>query len=171
MSEENRRLIERFYAAFDRCDGEEMSSLYADAAHFRDPAFGDLNGPQVGAMWRMLTSRATDLEIELASHDASETTGSANWIARYTFGATGRHVVNDVRATFRFSNGLIADHVDEFDFRRWARQALGIQGVLVALVPPLRAKVRSRARAQLEEFMASEPGINAASSAPREPAS
>ena len=73
------------------------------------------------------------------------------------FGATGRHVVNDVRATFRFSNGLIADHVDEFDFRRWARQALGIQGVLVALVPPLRAKVRSRARAQLEEFMASEP--------------
>ncbi len=157
MSEENRKLIERFYAAFGRRDGEEMSSLYADGAHFRDPAFGDLHGPEVGAMWRMLTSRATDLEIELASHDASETTGSANWIARYTFGATGRHVVNDVRATFRFSDGLIADHVDEFDFRHWARQALGIRGVLMALVPPLRAKVRSRARAQLEEFMASEP--------------
>jgi ketosteroid isomerase-like protein len=157
VSEENRRLIERFYTAFDRCDGEEMASFYAEDAHFCDPAFGDLHGPQVGAMWRMLTARATDLEVRLAGHDASESAGSANWVARYTFGATGRPVVNDVRATFRFADGLIADHVDDFDFRRWARQALGIQGALVALVPPLRAKVRSRARAQLDEFMASEP--------------
>jgi ketosteroid isomerase-like protein len=157
VSEENRRLIERFYAAFDRCDGEEMASLYAEDAHFCDPAFGDLHGPQVGAMWRMLTGRATDLEVRLASHDASESAGSANWVARYTFGATGRPVVNDVRATFRFADGLIAEHVDDFDFRRWARQALGIQGALVALVPPLRAKVRSRARTQLEEFMESTP--------------
>ena len=114
--------------------GDELAATLTDA-HFQDPAFGDLNGPEVGAMWRMLTSRATDLEIELASHDASETTGSANWIARYTFGATGRHVVNDVRATFRFSDGLITDHVDEFDFRRWARQALGIRGVLIGAGP------------------------------------
>jgi ketosteroid isomerase-like protein len=177
VSEENRRLIERFYAAFDRCDGEEMASLYAEDAHFCDPAFGDLQGPEVGAMWRMLTERATDLEVRLASHDASESAGSANWVARYTFGATGRPVVNDVRASFRFADGLIADHTDDFDFRRWARQALGIQGMLVALVPPLRSKVRSRARTQLDEFMASEPvpaprvkSQDAASSAPREPA-
>ena len=171
MSEEHRRLIEQFYAAFDRRDGEEMSSLYAEGAHFRDPAFGDLNGPQVGAMWRMLTSRATDLRIELASHDASGSSGSANWIAHYTFGATGRRVVNNVHASFRFDDGLIADHVDEFDFRRWARQAFGAPGVLIGLVPPLRSKVRARARTQLEEFMESEAEINAASSAPREPAS
>ena len=156
MSEANRQLIERFYEAFDRCEGEAMTACYAEDAHFRDPAFGDLHGPEVGAMWRMLTSRATDLEVELASHDASGTSGSANWIARYTVAASGRHVVNDINASFRFADGLIADHVDEFDFRRWARQALGFQGVLIGLVPPLRGKVRDRARSQLEEYMASE---------------
>jgi hypothetical protein len=133
-----------------------MGACYSADAHFRDPAFGDLNGAEVGAMWRMLTSRATDLEVELAHHDASESTGSANWIAHYTFGATGRPVVNDINASFRFADGLIADHVDEFDFGKWARQALGFQGVLVALLPPMRAKVRDRARGQLDEFMASD---------------
>ena len=88
-------------------------------------------------MWRMLTGRATDLEIELREHDAGEDSGSAHWIARYTF-STGRPVVNDIQATFRFADGLIADHVDEFDFRRWARQALGPTGLAVATLPPLR---------------------------------
>jgi ketosteroid isomerase-like protein len=156
VSDANRRLIERFYDAFNRCDGVAMSACYAADAHFRDPAFGDLNGPEVGAMWRMLTSRATDLKVDLAAHDASESTGSANWIAHYTFGATGRPVVNDINATFRFSDGLIADHVDEFDFGKWARQAFGLPGVAVALLPPLRAKAHDRARSQLDEFMASE---------------
>ena len=153
----NLELIERFYGAFGRCDGAAMTSCYAAAAHFRDPAFGDLNGPEVGAMWRMLTGRATDLVIELHEHDADGDSGSAHWIARYTF-STGRPVVNDIRATFRFVDGLIADHVDDFDFRRWARQALGVSGNLVALLPPLRAKAHAKARGQLEDFMRSEAG-------------
>jgi len=151
-AEPNKALIERFYAAFADCNGAAMTACYAPDAHFRDPAFGDLHGDDVGAMWRMLTSRATDLEIELREHEADETMGSARWIARYTFGATGRHVVNDVRASFRFADGLIADHVDEFDFRRWAKQALGPSRHLIALVPPLRGKVRAKALAQLEAF-------------------
>ena len=153
---ENRALIERFYEAFDRRDGAAMSACYAPGAHFRDPAFGDLHGDEVGAMWRMLTGRATDLSVELPSHDADETTGRANWIATYSFGGSGRKVVNDIEASFRFADGLIADHVDDFDFRRWARQALGPAGIAVALLPPLRARVRARARAQLDEFMRSE---------------
>ena len=153
---ENRALIERFYEAFDRRDGAAMTACYAPGAHFRDPAFGDLHGDEVGAMWRMLTGRATDLSVELRSHDADETTGRANWIATYSFGGSGRKVVNDIEASFRFADGLIADHVDDFDFRRWARQALGPAGIAVALLPPLRARVRARARAQLDEFMRSE---------------
>ena len=155
-AEANRALIERFYDAFDRRDGAAMSACYAPGAHFRDPAFGDLHGDEVGAMWRMLTGRATDLSVELRSHDADETTGRANWIATYSFGGSGRKVVNDIEASFRFADGLIADHVDDFDFRRWARQALGPAGIAVALLPPLRARVRARARAQLDEFMRSE---------------
>jgi len=151
----NRELIERFYEAFGRCDGAEMTACYSDDAHFRDPAFGDLEGDEVGAMWRMLTGRATDLVIELHEHDAADERGSAHWIARYTF-SSGRHVVNDIRASFRFADGLIADHVDEFDFRRWARQALGPSGIAVATLPPLRNAARCKARAQLDEFMQAE---------------
>jgi ketosteroid isomerase-like protein len=156
----NRELIERFYEAFGRCDGLTMSACYTDDAHFCDPAFGDLHGPEVGAMWRMLTARATDLKIELHEREASEAAGSAHWIARYTF-STGRAVVNDIQARFRFADGLIADHVDDFDFRRWARQALGPTGNLVAVVPPLRSAARRKARTQLDDFIKSEAGVGA----------
>jgi ketosteroid isomerase-like protein len=153
----NRETIERFYEAFGQCNGAAMTACYAPDAHFHDPAFGDLQGADIGAMWRMLTGRATDLKIELHEHDADEASGSAHWIARYTF-STGRPVVNDIQAKFRFADGLIADHVDDFDFRRWARQALGPSGTLVALLPPLRSKARAKALDQLEAFKREETG-------------
>jgi ketosteroid isomerase-like protein len=153
----NRALIERFYAAFGECNGSAMTACYAPGAHFRDPAFGDLEGEEIGAMWRMLTGRATDLKIELHEHDADEESGSAHWIARYTF-STGRPVVNDIHASFHFADGLIVDHVDEFDFRNWAKQALGPSGHLVALLPPLRSKARAKALDQLAAFRRDETG-------------
>jgi ketosteroid isomerase-like protein len=142
-------LIARFYAAFDDHDGDAMAACYAPDAHFWDPVFGDLHGAEPGAMWRMLTARAPDLRVELAEHSVEGDTGSAHWIARYTFSQTGRPVVNDVRASFRFRDGLISDHRDEFDFSGWARQAIGIAGLL----PPVRAAVRRKARAGLVDFM------------------
>jgi ketosteroid isomerase-like protein len=153
----NRETIERFYAAFGDCNGSAMTACYAPGAHFRDPAFGDLEGDDIGAMWRMLTGRAKDLKIELHEHEAGEETGSAHWIARYTF-STGRPVVNDIQAKFRFADGLIADHVDDFDFRKWAKQALGPSGTLVALLSPLRAKARAKALGQLEAYKREETG-------------
>ena len=150
-AEANRATIERLYEALGQCNGAAMTACYAGDAHFRDPAFGDLEGDDVGAMWRMLTGRAKDLAIELHEHEADETSGSAHWIARYTF-STDRPVVNDIQARFRFAEGLIVDHVDEFDFRRWAKQALGPGGNLVALLPPLRSKARAKALGQLEAF-------------------
>ena len=142
--------IERFYAAFDRRDGTAMAAVYAPDGHFRDPVFGDLTGAEAGAMWRMLTRTARDLKVQLAEHDER----SAHWIATYTFSATGRPVVNDVRATFRFADGLIAEHTDAFGFHRWARQALGTPGLLLGWTPLLRAQVRKRAAASLERSAA-----------------
>ena len=157
----NKETIERLYAAFADRDGAAMTACYAPGAHFRDPAFGDLEGDDIGAMWRMLTGRARDLEITLREHEADERAGSAHWIARYTF-STGRRVENDVQATFTFDgDGLITDHVDDFDFHRWASQALGPKGHLVALLPPLRAKARAQALAQLAAFKRGEAGSTA----------
>ena len=147
-------LIERFYGAFARRDGAGMEACYTPDVHFSDPVFADLRGPEAGAMWRMLTERGTDLRVELLERSANGDRGSARWRAHYTFSQTGRPVVNDVRATLRFADGLIADHVDDFDFHRWARQALGTSGLLLGWTPLLRNAVRRRARAGLDEYLA-----------------
>ncbi len=102
-------------------------------------------------MWRMLTGRASDLKVRLVEHEASEERGSAHWLADYTF-STGRKVHNDVRASFRFRDGLIAEHQDSFSFYAWSRQALGPVGLALGWTPVLRTKVQKDARAQLEAF-------------------
>src|SRR6201996_9380177 len=79
-AEANKDTIERLYAAFADRNGAAMTACYAPGAHFRDPAFGDLEGDDVGAMWRMLTGRARDLEITLREHDADERAGTAHWL-------------------------------------------------------------------------------------------
>ena len=150
----NQELLEGFYAAFARRDGDTMAAAYAPRATFSDPVFVGLKDGEPGAMWQLLTSRSTDLAVELVSCTADETAGSAHWIARYTFAQTGRPVVNDVRSTFRFADGLIVEQRDEFAFRRWAGQALGLSGKLLGGTPIIRNAVRGKARAGLDAFVA-----------------
>jgi len=150
----NESLIERFYGAFSERNGAEMAACYAPDVSFSDPVFPDLQGAEAGAMWRMLTGQAKDLRVELLDHEADGDRGSASWRAHYTFTRTGRPVVNDVRASLRFADGLIVEHRDEFDFYRWARQALGTTGLLLGWTPIVRSGVRRQARASLDEFLA-----------------
>jgi ketosteroid isomerase-like protein len=154
VADTNRALIEHFYGSFDRHDGNAMAAAYAPSARFADPVFGELTGEQAAAMWRMFTSRPdSDLRIELREHQADATSGSARWIARYTFPTTGKRVVNDIRARFHFADGMITDHVDEFPFWTWSRQAFGILGTLIGWSPVLKAVVRRKGRADLAKFM------------------
>jgi uncharacterized protein len=156
MSEQNRATIERFYSSFAALDGAAMEALYAPDVHFHDPVFRDLEGPEAGAMWRMLTGNAKDLKIELASHSAKGDAGHANWIATYTF-RTGRKVVNDIQADFEFTgDGLIKSHIDSFDLWKWSRQALGPVGLLAGWTPIVQGGIRKQARQQLDEFMAAD---------------
>jgi ketosteroid isomerase-like protein len=147
------QLIQRFYSAFNDHNGETMAACYAPDARFCDPVFPDLRGAEPGAMWKMLTGRAEDLRVELAEHEASGDSGSAHWIAYYTF-RTGRSVVNDVQAKFLFRDGLIAEHKDDFSFWNWSRQALGPAGMVLGWTPRLRSKVRKQARADLDAYIA-----------------
>lgn len=151
----NEALINRFYEAFARGDGDAMAACYTADAHFHDPAFGDLRGAEVGAMWRMLTGRAKDLEVEHSKVHADADHGSAHWDANYTF-STGRHVLNRIDASFEFTDGLISEHRDEFDLYAWARQAIGPVGLLLGWTPMIQSRIRSQARQGLEEFMAAD---------------
>jgi len=152
-SNANAKLIDRFYTAFARRDAEAMAACYAPDAHFNDPVFEDLHGDEVKAMWRMLCERGTDLEVVHSAVEADDERGSAHWDADYTFGPTGRRVHNEIDASFRFRDGLIADHADSFDLWRWARQALGPVGLLAGWSPPVQGKIRAQARAGLDEFI------------------
>jgi hypothetical protein len=151
---EHRALLQRFYAAFDQRDGAAMAVCYAPGARFDDPAFVGLHDDEPGAMWQMLTARSQDLTVDLVACAADGDRGSADWVARYTFGPTGRLVTNRVHSSFRFAGGLIAEQRDAFDFHRWARQALGPPGLLLGWTPLLRHKVQRTARAGLDAYLA-----------------
>jgi len=153
VSESNRELIHRLYVALDQRNGDAMAECYHPQASFRDPVF-DLRGTEVGDMWRMLTSRATDLRAQASDIVADAATGSAHWVAHYTYSGTGRPVENRIDAKYRFADGLIIDHVDTFDLWRWTRQALGPVGLLLGWTPMVQAKVRRQARAGLDRYIA-----------------
>jgi hypothetical protein len=120
---------------------------------FTDPVFGRLEGARAGGMWQMLTERAKDLELTFDGVEADESTGRANWVARYTFLKTKRKVENVISAAFRFDRGLIVEHVDTFDFWRWSRQALGPVGAVLGWSIVIHRKVSGEALRGLDAYM------------------
>ena len=67
----NKELITQFYTSFQNKDADGMAACYADHVEFEDPAFGQLSGMEVMAMWRMLIARGgTDLRIGIVSQSA-----------------------------------------------------------------------------------------------------
>lgn len=148
----NAALVKRFYEAFARRDAAGMRACYAPDVHFSDPAFPNLNGDEAGDMWAMLCDIATDLKITLAAHDAGDETGTARWIADYSFGPGKRPVHNVIDAKFRFRDGRIVEHLDSFPFWKWSRMALGPAGTLLGWTPLLRIAVQKTTAKQLAKY-------------------
>ena len=117
--------------------------LYAPDARFKDPAFGELTGEEAGDMWRMLTSRAEDLKVELAEHEADGDTGQRPLDRRPTPSAPAAPWSTTSRRRFRFRDGKIVDHEDSLPVRtsgrvrRWAPAGwvLGLPGLQPADPP------------------------------------
>ncbi len=151
-------LIRRLYVAFSMRDWRVMSACYARDATFEDPVF-TLRGERIGLMWRMLCTNARDFSLEFSDVSADATRGQAHWEPRYCFSQTGRMVHNVIDAAFTLRDGLIASHVDTFDFWRWSRQALGTPGWLLGWSDSLHQKVRRRAAKGLDHF-ATQLGVN-----------
>jgi ketosteroid isomerase-like protein len=146
------KLITDLYAALQARDGSAMANCYHSDAHFSDPVFVDLYGAQVKMMWKMLCARANDIRVQLSDVSVTERAGTASWQAWYTFSGTGRRVHNVVHASYEFRGGQIVRHVDSFSLWRWARQALGVRGFLLAALPPVQAKIRAEAMARLAKW-------------------
>lgn len=148
----NARLIETFYAAFQKLDAETMAKCYSADIKFSDPVFTNLNGQEAGDMWRMLASKAKNFSLVFDGVSADDKQGEAHWIATYTFSQTGNTVVNDIRAKFTFKDGKIVSHTDTFDLWKWAGQALGFKGKLLGWTPLLQNAVRKQAAKGLAQF-------------------
>lgn len=148
---DNKQLIEKFYTSFANGDAEGMVSCYAADVVFTDPAFGSLKGDDARCMWRMLMQNK-GVKVSFSNVTANDKTGSADWVAEYTFSRTGRKVVNHVSAQFEFSNSLIVKHTDSFDVWKWAGQAMGPVGWLLGWTPFMRNKIQQQARGLLARF-------------------
>jgi hypothetical protein len=131
-----------------------MAASYSPAARFSDPVFQDLAGPRIGTMWRMLCERATDLRVECGPVRSEGDVVRVEWQAWYTYSATGRRIHNSIVASLTLEGGLIRRHDDVFDLYRWARQALGIKGLLLGWTPLVQRAIRRQASRSLDAFAA-----------------
>ncbi|MDR6967548.1 ketosteroid isomerase-like protein [Flavobacterium arsenatis] len=150
---QKQHLIEEFYAGFAEGNAKTMASCYHKDIQFQDPAFGKLEGQDVLDMWEMLIEKSKgNLKIEFSDVTADEFSGSAKWVATYNFSKTNRDVVNVIKASFVFKDGLIIKHTDHFDIWKWSKQALGLPGYLLGWTDFMQQKIQMNAIHSLRRY-------------------
>ena len=151
---DNARVIERFYGAFQRLDHQMMNECYSEDIIFSDPVFLVLKGNEVRSMWEMLCRNAKDFSLTFSDiEELDEEYATCRWTATYTFSKTGNKVVNKIKAYMRFKDGKIVEHSDAFRLSTWIGQALGWKGVIFGWTGFMKRAVQKNARRNLEKFM------------------
>jgi ketosteroid isomerase-like protein len=148
-------IIETFYDAFINLDADKMTACYHDAIVFEDPAFGVLKGERAKAMWQMLceSQKGKDFKVVVSNIKGNTENGAAHWEAYYTFGKTGRNVHNKIDAEFQFKDGLIIKHTDRFNLHNWAKQAMGIKGLVMGRTRYFSNTLKSKTNALLDKHI------------------
>jgi limonene-1,2-epoxide hydrolase len=150
---QNETTIHKFYSAFANSDAKTMCECYHSNIQFQDPAFGVLKGNDVCTMWEMLIEKSNgSIKIEFSDIKADAFSGSAKWIATYNFSKTNRKVVNVIHAQFKFQDGLIIRHTDNFDIWKWSKQALGFKGLLLGWTGFMQNQIQKQALASLKSY-------------------
>ena len=150
----NTQLVEKFYTAFQRLDAAAMNSSYSDEIVFFDPVFGLLKGAEAKCMWEMLCKNAKDFSLSFGNITAlDDEYSTCDWVATYTFSATGKKVVNTIKANMRFADGKIIEHSDAFSVHKWSKQAFGMMGVLFGWNSIFQNKIKNRAKKNLLKYM------------------
>lgn len=146
--------LEAFYTAFSNLDAEAMVSCYHDSIIFKDPAFGTLQGERACNMWRMLinSQKGKDFSVSFSNITFNQEIGTAQWEAQYTFTQTGRKVHNKIDAQFEFLDGKISSHIDSFNLRKWASQAMGFKGQLLGGTSFFKKKLQAQTNRLLDIY-------------------
>lgn len=148
------QLITKFYTSFQELDARGMNSCYSEDIVFFDPVFELLQADQARAMWRMLCKNAKDFSLTFANiQDLGDDYYTCDWVATYTFSATGKKVVNNVKAHMKIEDGKITEHSDGFSLHNWSTQALGLSGKLLGWNSFYQRKIKNTARRNLLKFM------------------
>jgi ketosteroid isomerase-like protein len=146
--DKDERTLRKYWTSLAAVDAEAMAACYAQDATFRDPVF-ELQGPDIGAMWKMLFSGARGLKIVTGPLEVRDGAAEGTWKATYAFSKNGRVVHNTIHATLRARDGEIVEQVETFPFWKWSRMALGMKGTLLGWTPLVRNAVRRQAQARL----------------------
>jgi len=150
----NTQLVEKFYTAFQQLDATAMNSCYSDDIVFFDPVFGLLKGEEAKSMWEMLCKNAKNFSLTYGNIIAlDDEYCTCDWVATYTFSATGKTVVNKIKANMRFADGKIIEHSDAFSVHKWSKQAFGTIGILFGWNSLFQNKIKNKAKKNLLKFM------------------
>ena len=150
----NTQLVEKFYMAFQRLDAAAMNSCYSDDIVFFDPVFGLLRGEEAKCIWEMLCKNAKDFSLTFGNITIlDDEYSTCVWVATYTFSATGKKVVNTIKANMRFTDGKIIEHSDAFSVHKWSKQAYGIMGMLFGWNSIFQNKIKNKAKKNLLKYM------------------
>ncbi len=148
------RLIEKFFTAFQQLDAKGMNACYSDDIAFYDPMFELLRGEEAKAMWEMLCKNAKNFSLGFDSiKNLDDGYYTCNWTATYTFSKTGRKVVNMCKAHMKIENGLITEHSDGWSLHKWSSQAIGLPGYLLGWAGFFRRRLKNNAKRNLLNYM------------------
>lgn len=147
-------LIPQFYDAFENGHADIMASCYHDNIVFTDPAFGTLKGKRASNMWKMLLSQKnTNTKISYTNVLIDGNKGSVNWTAEYNYGPKKRKVINKITANFKFKDGKIIEHIDDFNLWSWCKQALGPIGLFLGWSSFMKNKIQKMTNSKLDAFI------------------
>lgn len=119
-----KEVAERFYDAFVHARFDEMESLYADDVSFRDDIFRYQDRDGTMGMWRKLLEKPGKVKASYRFDRVEGNVAIGRWQADYE--VFGRKVHNDIESRLTVVDGKIVAHKDDFDFAKWAGQALPI---------------------------------------------
>ncbi len=148
------RLVERFFTAFQKLDAKGMNVCYSNDIVFYDPMFELLRGDEAKAMWEMLCKNTKDFSLQFDTiKNLDDGYYTCNWTATYMFSKTGRKVVNMCKAHMKIENGFITEHSDGWSLLKWSSQAFGFKGRLLGWAGLFRRKLKNTAKRNLMYYI------------------